>query len=249
MLKQLRLWQPDLKGGHRKEVNDLDVNGVNQVSDNSHQATRDPLRTLGKDDFLKLLTVQLQYQDPLSPLNNEDLIAQLAQFSSLEQLENINVNLQRNNQLDLMLSQVLNNTTAAGLIGKEIVAAGDTIKLDSSGSAEIHFNLAEPAKRVVVTILDENGTEIRKFERQDLVEGENTLTWDGKDDAGHERAQGNYKVRIEAFDQNDESIDVTPLVSGLVTSVKFVDGEAVFVVNGIEIKISDILELRNPTTG
>ncbi len=227
----------------------LDVNGVNQLYQSSHQASRDPLRTLGKDDFLRLLTVQLENQDPLSPLNNEDMIAQLAQFSSLEQLENINANLERNNDLDLLLTQVLNNTTAAGLIGKEVVAVGETIHLDSSGSAEIHFKLNEPAHRVVVTIMDENGTEIRKFERQDLVSGENTVIWDGKDDEGHDRAEGNYTVRVEAFDRDGEAIDVMTLLTGTVSSVKFVDGEAVFVVNGVEVKISDIIELRNPSMG
>lgn len=238
-----------LTDGLRKEVRGLDVTGVNQTNDASQNVARDPLRTLGKDDFLRLLTVQLEHQDPLSPMNNEDMIAQLAEFSALEQLENINANLQSSIDLDLLLSQVLNNTAAAGLIGKEIVASGNSIHLGSSGTAEINFKLSEPAQRVVVTITDEDGAEIRRIEQQDLAAGENTIVWDGKDNAGRSRNEGNYKVRIEAFDRDGESIDVETLVTGVVSMVRFVDGEAVFVVNGVEVKISDILELRNPSTG
>jgi flagellar basal-body rod modification protein FlgD len=208
---------------------------------------RDPTRVLGKDDFLKLLTVQLQHQDPLSPMQNEEFIAQLAQFSSLEQLENINTNLQDGIDLDLILTQVLNNTAAAGLIGKTVVADGTQAYLDESGSSEINFDLASTAHHAVIRIKDESGVVVRTITEHDLEVGRNTVVWDGKDDDGQSRSQGTYTVTVEAYDHQDNAVDVTPLVVGLVTGVRFNDGEAQVLVGDLEIGIADIREILAET--
>ena len=198
---------------------------------------------MGKDEFLKLLTVQLQYQDPLSPLENEEMLAQLAQFSSLEQLENMNANLQNNLDLNLILTQVLNNTAAAGLVGKTVVAGADEVVLDSSGSAEIGLDLETAAERVVVTIKDASGTTVRTIEAQDLAAGRNEVGWDGKDSDGRSLAEGTYTVSVEAFDGDGNALVARTLATGEVTSVRFKNGEAYLVVNGQEISIADVLEI------
>jgi flagellar basal-body rod modification protein FlgD len=225
----------------------MQVNGIDTIYALAGSTARDPSSVLGKDDFLRLLTVQLQHQDPLTPLDNEDLIAQLAQFSSLEQLENINSNLQNNMDLDLILTQVLNNTAAAGLIGKTVVAEGDQVALDSSGSTTIHFDLASDAKRVVVRILDEGGAVINTIEQQDLLQGRNEFTWDGKDSSGNSRGEGTYQVTIEAFDREGNPVDSRPLTIGQITGVKFEDGEARLMVHGIMVGIAEILEILAET--
>jgi len=223
----------------------VEVQSVNSNQNATQDVARDPFRTLGKDDFLRLLTVQLQYQDPLSPLDNEGMIAQLAQFSSLEQLENINRNLVSSANLNLLLTQVLNNTAAVGLVGKEIVATTDSVHLDDNG-AEIAFDLTVPAKKVVITIRDKQGAVVRKIELNELPRGWNRYAWDGKDSSGRLCTQGDYKVEITAFDNDGKVTKVSNTVKGTVESVKFVNGEAVFIVNGLMIGISDILEVRNP---
>ncbi len=223
----------------------MEVQNINSTQNTTRDVARDPLRTLGKDDFLRLLTVQLQYQDPLSPLGNEEMIAQLAQFSSLEQLENINRNLVSSTNLNLLLTQVFNNTAAVGLVGKQIVATTDSIRLDGD-SAEIAFDLTAPAKKVVITISDEQGTVVRRIELNELPRGWNRVEWDGKDSSGRLCTQGSYKVEITAFDKDGKVTKVSNTVKGTVDSIKFVNGEAVFIVNGLMIGISDILEVRNP---
>ena len=220
-----------------------DISGVSSLYGPTQGELRDPTRALGKDDFLKLLTVQLQHQDPLSPVENEDFIAQLAQFSSLEQLESINTNLQNSIDLDLILTQVLNNTAAAGLIGKTVIADGGAVYLDESGSSEIHFDLASAADHVVIRITDESGALVQTLREGSLSEGRHQVSWNGEDAQGNRRSEGAYKVEIEAYDPEDNLIDVTSLLVGEITGVRFDNGEARLLVAGLELGIGEILEI------
>ena len=94
-------------------------------------------QALGKDDFLKLLITQMRYQDPLSPMDNTQFLAQMAQFSSLEQMQNLNESFDQS----MLLSQSLNNSSAAGFIGRHVRASGDGVTLGPSGSVELGYFL------------------------------------------------------------------------------------------------------------
>jgi flagellar basal-body rod modification protein FlgD len=98
------------------------------------QSTSTAQKTLGKDDFLKLFTSQLKYQDPLNPMDSTAFTAQLAQFSQLEQLYNMNDNF--SNLLGYMKS--LNGSVAAGFIGKTVTTqdgtSGKVTGIDYAGS-------------------------------------------------------------------------------------------------------------------
>lgn len=224
-----------------------DISGVSSLYGKNQEVLRDPTRTLGKDDFLRLLTVQLQHQDPMSPVENEDFIAQLAQFSSLEQLENINSNLQDGIDLDLILTQVLNNTAAAGLIGKTVIAEGGAVYLDDAGSSDINFDLASAAHHVVVRITDESGAVVKVLRQDGLATGRNRIAWNGEDELGNRRSEGIYQVEIEAYDAQDNQIDVTPLLVGEIKSVRFEDGEARLVLEGLDLGIGEIIEILAQT--
>lgn len=77
------------------------------IPESSQDTTRKPGAELGKEDFLMLLVTQIQYQDPLEPADNTEFVAQLAQFSALEQMSNLNT--------------TANNNTAYSLVGKEVL--------------------------------------------------------------------------------------------------------------------------------
>jgi flagellar basal-body rod modification protein FlgD len=220
----------------------MDVKGVSGFETGMQNVLSDS-RILGKDDFLKLLTVQLQHQDPLEPQDNTEMVAQLAQFSSLEQLENMNANLASSLDLDLILTQVLNNTAAAGLIGKSVLANGNAVELEAGESVNINFDLAANAESLTVTIYDESGTLIRTIEETGIEAGRQFTEWDGKDLSGNDVSGGTYTFKVTAADGEGNSIGVTPLVMGGVDVVKFVNGEAVLVIDGIEVAISEIVEI------
>ena len=101
---------------------------------------------LGREDFLKLLITQLQMQDPFQPIDNEDMIAQLATFSSLEQLEQMNAGLQDGLDMDLLLGQLLNNTMATNLIGRNAHVSSDHFTLGSNDEVTM---ATRPSRRAV----------------------------------------------------------------------------------------------------
>lgn len=203
---------------------------------------------LGKIDFLNLLVTQLRYQNPMEPMKDSDFIAQLAQFSSLEQLSNINTSLGYSMELDYVLSQTIANTMATTIIGKEIVAEGNGIHHTYEAKETVHFNLAADAKDVKVKIYDEAGTLVRTIMVQNLEEGKNMVDWDGKDDSGSKLAGGDYTFEVEAKNSADESIDVSTRIVGIVNSVRYQDGRGFLVINGQMIEMSDILEVNLPSS-
>jgi flagellar basal-body rod modification protein FlgD len=160
-----------------------------------------PTRELGKEAFLKLLTVQLKNQDPLEPVKNEAFVAQLAQFSSLEQLQNINTTLadgsKNGTASDARTVAAVSNNTAVSLIGKQVEFAADTVNLPESGPAPITYNLDGSADRVTADITDALGKHVRSITLHPAgLQG--LMLWDGKTDDGVQVRPGTYRVSLTA---------------------------------------------------
>ncbi|MCA9753657.1 MAG: flagellar hook assembly protein FlgD, partial [Gemmatimonadetes bacterium] len=119
---------------------------------------------LGRDAFLKLLVGQLSHQDPMSPLQDQEFVAQLATFSSLEQLQNINDGI----QASLLMNQSVNNSLATNLIGKEILASGGDVEVGESGDVPFRVDLAQAAD-VKVEIVDSEGNVVRTLDKTGLA--------------------------------------------------------------------------------
>lgn len=189
---------------------------------------------IGKDDFLKMMIAQLKHQDPLNPLDGTDFTAQLAQFSSLEQLSNMNDQLKT-----LGLYQAsLNNSQAANLIGKEITAIGNVIKVDGT-SADLTYNLTEGAEKVVVSIYDEGGNLVDTLDLGSQKEGENSVTWNCSGIAA-----GNYTFEVSAADANGDVVPAYTMITGKVMGVSFDEGSPVLSVNGQDIPLGDVISVN-----
>jgi len=102
---------------------------------------------LGKNDFLKLLTTQLQNQDPSNPMKGKDFAAQLAQFSSVEQLTNISGQIEEQGKSDGALAQSINDSVATDLIGQTVETSGNTLQWTGEGEAPLSVDLERPASR------------------------------------------------------------------------------------------------------
>ena len=112
---------------------------------------------LGKEDFLHLLTVQLRYQDPLNPMENTDFIAQMAQFSSLEQLQNMNKSLEKGLGSDAQLQEALRNDLATSLVGRRVEIPTIEVEFAGQGLTEIPYRIDKGARTAEMQILDARG--------------------------------------------------------------------------------------------
>ncbi len=203
--------------------------------------------SMGKEDFLKLLIAQMKNQDPLSPMENQEYASQLAQFSSLEQLQSVNSNLEQGVEINLILTQAINNTMASTLVGKEVTALGNTIQLTQDGDdlvpSEIGFKLGEFSDSVTIEIRDSAGTLVRTIEQSDQNSGDHSLTWDGLNDDGFACDAGDYTFTVRARDDQGASVSATTYLTGMIESVKFENGMAMLIVNGQEVPFSQVLEV------
>jgi flagellar basal-body rod modification protein FlgD len=194
---------------------------------------------LGKDAFLKLLIAQLQHQDPLNPADSTEFTAQLAQFSSLETLSSINTNIE-----DLQAYQVaISNSQAVSYIGKQILANGDSVNIQSGLAGDMRFVLSDDAASVFFNIYDATGQYIDTVEAGAFQAGQNTFDWDGTDAQGNLLPDGAYRYNIQATDQDKNTIPVQTLVQQTVDSVIFEDGKAYLKAGANAIAIEDVIEI------
>lgn len=167
----------------------------------------------GKEDFMKLLMTQLQHQDPLNPLDHREFSAQLAQFSSLEQLSNIGSGIQ---SLKGEMGED-SKLQALSFIGKRVQASGGEIDFKENVSARMLSSSSQggaPVSRAV--ILDSNGTAVREIKN----DGKPDMIWDGKDSNGREVALGKYQFRLYRNMPDGQEKEISSEVSGKVTGVE-----------------------------
>jgi len=217
------------------------VSSVTTSTDTSTQTSN--ASELGKDEFLKLLVTKLQYQDPLSPMEDEDFIAQLAQYSSLEQLSNISEALDESNQLTYLQMQSLNNTMASDLIGKEVTAVYSGVYIEDNQPANISFTLDEAVSEIDFTISDFNGNVVATFSSENLTSGVNTVKWDGRDSLGNMVEDGYYYVEATATDSSGETFEPDLSITGVVDSIVYRDGSAYVRIHDMDIPLGDIMEI------
>ena len=219
------------------------IEGINGlpgfVEDNLY--TEKTAQSLGLDDFLKMFLAQLEHQDPLNPMEGTEFSAQLAQFSSLEQLFYVNGNLE-----SLKSAQDQNSRfQALDFIGKEIVAEGDMLSLEQGETPEGSFTLNGTANCTVV-ITDPNGYPVREISMGALGPGRHSFEWDGYDESGAMREPGIYGFEITAITESGEILPVETQITGQVTRVNLEGSSTLLYVGEIPLTISQIIDIKVP---
>jgi flagellar basal-body rod modification protein FlgD len=215
------------------------VNAISTLTGNGAASSATAPKNLDKDSFLRLLTTQLQNQDPLNPTDSTEFTAQLAQFSSLEQMTNVNATL---NTL-LLYQASINNAQAVGFIGKDIVANGKSIEMKGGQPVSCDYEISAAAKRVVVTIYDATGNFVRDYEKTALAAGKQSLSWDGKNRDGNPVVDGVYTFEVQAVDQKGAKLDATTFSKGTVTGVTFEGGVTYLVAGKNKTAIGDVIQV------
>jgi flagellar basal-body rod modification protein FlgD len=205
--------------------------------------------SVGQDEFLAMLVTQLQYQDPLDPMDSQAFAAQLAQFTSVEQLTSINSNLESSLETQMLLNQSINNTMSAQLIGLDVRATNDIVQLKDGETTPIMYELPGNADTVTITIYDSNGNIVRTENIGAEQMGEHTYEWDGKNTLGGSLPDGDYTFTVAAKTVEGNDLEVDQFISGTITGIDYVSGQAVILLGGLPVYLPNVTSLSTPGEG
>ena len=198
---------------------------------------------MDKDAFFKLMIAQLKNQDPMNPLKNHEMAAQLAQFSSLEQMTNMNTTLTkiegRNSQPE--------NFQALNLIGKTV--AGDSsrvVRTQYDKAHDFNFDLPQDAGEANVKLMSAKGDLVREYKLTNLKTGANKISWNGKNEAGVDQAAGEFFFQVEAKNNNGKKIPVKTEFQGIISGLSFSAEGPVLQVGSQTIKMKDVRQITDP---
>jgi flagellar basal-body rod modification protein FlgD len=195
---------------------------------------------LGKEEFLTLLVAQLRNQDPLSPTNPEEMAAQLAQFSSLEQLINVNETLQAQTRSNASMAEAMNNTAAVNVLGKTVLAVGDQVDITGSGDDYITVGVEGRGGSGTLRLYDANGTEVgsypvgpvgggrQEIELGDFVEG---------------FVPGRYRYELTVTDGSGAPVAVQTFTRTRIDGLRYGTEGPLLVSGSLEIPLADVVEI------
>ncbi|MFO1188012.1 MAG: flagellar hook capping FlgD N-terminal domain-containing protein [Alphaproteobacteria bacterium] len=191
------------------------------------------------DNFLKLLTTQLQYQDPLSPMDANQFTTQLVQFTQVEQ--SVKMNSQIENLIKVeRASQALSAVT---FIGTDVEAKGDQISFNGTDPLTWHYNLSKSAQSVTLSIENAQGRTVKLISGEKAV-GRHDLIWDGKDSTGKVVPSGTYTLKVSATGENRALIDSSVTREGRVSAVSTTSDGIQLFLDDVQFSLDDVLTIR-----
>ena len=204
---------------------------------------------LGKDDFMKLLLIQLQYQDPTEPMDTEKILTQTSQLAALEASDNTKTALEN-------LTASLGNAqqfSTIGAIGKRADLGSDAIAHDEGSSATFELYFPEDAYTGVIEISDGEGNVVAKMNIQDQKDSEGKpiemhpagvyqFTWDGKDSNGKSITSGIYHVNASYKDENNLT-QKTRVGAYPIESVRFDGGTTYLKLGSSYVPLENVVEV------
>jgi len=199
---------------------------------------------LGKEDFLRLLTVQLRYQDPMNPMENTDFIAQMAQFSSLEQLQNMNQSLDRSVGSDERMHTAVTNNMVTALVGKTVEVPTAEISYDGQRSTSMSYRIGEGARSAKFQVSDGRGQIVREFDL-DVSSSYGQIQWDGISRFDTEVPAGVYRALVVAEDAIGQPVKADALHGVRVQAVRYDGHEALIWADDREFSFADLHGVLN----
>ncbi|ALZ85459.1 MULTISPECIES: flagellar hook assembly protein FlgD [Pseudomonas] len=174
----------------------LDKYSINKTGTTAETTASDGKKggKLGKDEFLKLMVAQMNNQNPLEPQGNGEFIAQLAQFSTVEGITNLNTSVGS----ILSGSQSSQALQASTLVGRKVIVDSDKVKVDTSEDFKGALNLTASSPNVWVNVYDTTGNQVNRLNLGQQTSGLVNFTWDGTDASGKKLDAGTYRFEAQA---------------------------------------------------
>ncbi len=194
------------------------------------------------DDFLVLLTTQLQNQDPLSPMDSTEFTNQLVAFSGVEQQINANA------KLDSLVSLGLGTSFSSSLsyVGKDVSYLSSEAHFDGNTPIDIDYAISGESVDTKINILDEEGNVIFS---QDVsnADGTQNFTWDGKDKNGIAQLEGTYQIHVDALDGQNQILTTTTVVTGHVGGIETQNGTTFLLIGDRAVSIGNVIKVTERT--
>lgn len=190
------------------------------------------------DTFLLLLTKQLKYQDPLSPMDTNEFTSQLVQYTEVEQSIATNKKLE-----DLLALQGTNQAMSAmSFLGTTVEVSSNQIDL-SGGVANFEYEADTATTGTTISIIDGKGNLVRVLQG-DKGAGEHSYSWDGKDADGKQLSDGVYTIQVTGKSQTDTSVKFETRAVGKVSGVEIRDGEVLLSIGSLQALLDDVHAVR-----
>lgn len=189
--------------------------------------------------FLTLLTTQLKNQDPTSPMDSNQFTQQLVMYSQVEQ------QIGTNDNLKTLIAQGTSNAAnmATGYLGKRVSVTNGSASL-SGGSATWTYGLAGNTANTLLSVTNANGKVVYTTAGSNTA-GNNTLTWDGKDNNGNQLPDGAYTLKVTAADAAGNEVSSTVASAGTVGQIDMTVSPPKLVIGNMEVNLSDIAAVAN----
>jgi len=214
--------------------------GLNAATNAEYAATVDTTNKniLGKDDFMKLLLTELQYQDPTEPMDSEKILTQTSQLATLEASENTNKAL---SDLAASLGNSQQFSTIAA-IGKTADIGSNALVLDEGSDTTFEIYFPDDVERGNVEILDVNGNILKTLDVGTNPKGVYQFTWDGTDSTGNVVESGIYYATASYTNPNGDAL-TTRVGAYPIESVRFEGGETLVKIGSNYVPLSQIVEV------
>lgn len=234
-----------------EKIGGEDIGAVlNKVADPNWVDPGKKMRAVGnnqldKDAFFKLMLAQMKNQDPTNPMKSHEMAAQLANFSSLEQMQNMNTTLNEMKNAAKPTEQF----QALSLIGRSVSGdSTDLIRTKDDKDHDFKFELPGDAD-VTVRVKNPDGQIVRTYDLKSLKKGDNKITWNGQDENGRTMPAGNYQFAAEAKNQQGQKMAVKTAFDGLITGVNFTSDGPVMMVGKQTVRLRDVRKITDPKLG
>ncbi len=171
--------------------------------------------TLDRDDFMKLFVTQLQYQDPMKPMESAEMASQVAQFNMVDLMYKSNEAMERLAEAD----EARTGLSAVNLIGHTVQYEGNNILVGDNGVEPFGVTLEKPAASSELIIRNSSGNVVRNLNTNGFETGRHTVQWDGKDNNGNPVPPGSYSFTVVASDQEGNEVEVETWTTGIVSGI------------------------------
>ena len=223
----------------------IDIKGLVDGTAYDEKKTGKGKKDLDKDAFLLLLTTQLRYQDPSNPAESSEFASQLAQFSSLEQMSNLNKTVKESAEKTALANASMINTMAPSMIGKDVKVYSDTLVVEEK-TAAIKLGVEgfpKGASEFQLEIATAAGLPIRTIRLTEAQIASKSFEWD-LNGIGNQRAgNGQYSFKVTAKNADSSNITIPTYIEGRVSKVYYTQEGARLVLNGADVNLGGVREV------